>query len=95
MRIAAFVRYNENEALPVKQKNPKKSLDLIGVVSPVSLLECKRMLAEMAAGAELEVLLRDPDIVEDLVKIVERSHDRLLQCDRQGDHFRLILKKGA
>jgi TusA-related sulfurtransferase len=72
----------------------QNELNLIGVVSPVCLLKCKSVLARMAVGVELAVLLRDPEIVEDLLKIVERSHDRLVQCDKQGDYFRIILKKG-
>jgi TusA-related sulfurtransferase len=84
----------ESKAQSVNRSYQGNSLNLIGVISPVCLLECKSVLAEMAVGAELEVLLRDPEVVETLVKIIERSHDRLVQCDWQGDHFRIILKKG-
>ena len=71
-----------------------KELDLIGVVSPVCILKCKSELARMATGYTLEVLLQDPEVVEELIKIVERSKDHVIKSEQEGDHFRIQLKKG-
>jgi len=71
-----------------------KELDLIGVVSPVCLLKCKRALAEMDAGEVLEILLQDPYVVEELLKIIERSADKVIQSEQEGDHYRIRLIKG-
>ena len=73
----------------------RKKLNLIGVVSPVCLLQCKRVLSEMDAGDVLEVLLQDPDVVEELVKIVERSSDRVMKLNQEQDHFRIQLERGS
>ena len=73
----------------------REKLNLIGVVSPVCLLKCKRVLSEMDAGDVLEVLLQDPDVVEELVKIVERSSDRVMKLNREQDHFRIQLERGS
>ena len=95
MRTAGIGRpHPANETPSVRQEKPEKHLNLIGVVTPISLLECKRALEQMATGAELEVLISDAVMVDTLVKIVRRSADRLVQCDRLGDHFLIRLKKG-
>ena len=71
-----------------------KELDLIGVVSPVCLLKCKRVLSEMSAGETLDILLQDPDVVEELVKIIDRSADKVIQTAQERDHYRIRLIKG-
>ncbi|MFC1829146.1 sulfurtransferase TusA family protein [Thermodesulfobacteriota bacterium] len=70
-----------------------KELDLIGVISPVCILKCKSELARMNAGSILEVLLQDPEVVEELIKIVQRSKDRVIKSKQEGDHYRIWLKK--
>jgi len=71
----------------------RKELDLIGVISPVCLLKCTSELAKMGAGDLLEVLLQDPGVVEALIKIVERSKDHVIKSEREGDHYRICVKK--
>jgi TusA-related sulfurtransferase len=73
--------------------NLKKEMDLIGVVSPVCLLKCKSVLGEMNAGDMLDILLKDPEVVGELVKIIERSQDRVVQSQRDGDHYRVSIIK--
>jgi tRNA 2-thiouridine synthesizing protein A len=75
-------------------KSFSKELDLIGVISPVCILKCKSELARMDAGNVLEVLLQDPDVVHELIKIVQRSKDQVIKSEREGDHYRIWLKKG-
>jgi TusA-related sulfurtransferase len=70
-------------------------LNLIGVASPVCLLKCKQVLAEMNAGDMIEILLQDPDVVEALVKIIRRSPDEVIKSEPEGDHYRVHLKKGG
>lgn len=48
----------------------------------------------MSAGDVLEILLQDPDVVEELVKIIERSTDNVIQSEQEGDHYRIRLIKG-
>jgi TusA-related sulfurtransferase len=72
----------------------KTELDLVGVLSPVCLLKCKSVLTEMDSGNVLEVLLKDTDVVEQLVKIIKRSQDQVIKLEMEGDHYRISLKKG-
>lgn len=66
-----------------------KELDLRGVVLPVSLLKCSRALSQMGSHEHLEVLIRDPEASDALVRIIERSQDRVVHRRRVGDHYRI------
>ena len=59
------------------EMNLKQEINLIDTVSWLSLLKCKDMLSKMALGDVLEVLIKDPEVIEDLTKIVNRSQDQL------------------
>lgn len=64
-------------------------LDLRGVVLPISLLKCKTALMGMDPGENLDILINDPSVVEDLVKIIKRSQGMAVRPRREGDHYRL------
>ncbi len=69
-------------------------LDLIGVISPLCLLKCKSVLAGMESGHVLEILLQDPDVVEELIKIINRSQDIVITIESERNHYRTYIKKG-
>ncbi len=68
-------------------------LDISGVVIPFSLVLCKGALAQMAPGAVLEIRLRDPETLKDLLIIVERSGDRVLAWERHDEDCCLWVQK--
>jgi TusA-related sulfurtransferase len=68
-------------------------LDLSGEVVPVSLALCKSTLAQMAAGAVLEIRLRDRDTLGDLLMIVERSKDGVLAWEKQDEYYHVWVQK--
>ena len=68
-------------------------LDISGVVIPFSLALCKSTLAQMAAGAVLEIRLRDHDTLKDLLIIVERSGDEVLAWEKHDDYYHLWVQK--
>ena len=68
-------------------------MDLIGVVSPVCLLKCKSVLAGLSAGDMLEILLQDPEVVDELAKFIQPSKDRVISKEREEDHYRICVKK--
>ncbi len=71
----------------------KSEIDLLGVVSPVCLLKCKNALDCLDPGHVLEVLVQDPEVVEDLIKIVERSQYQLLKLETEKDYYRIHIRK--
>ena len=68
-----------------------QELDLRGVALPVCLLKCKEALSNMTSGQQLQVLLQDPEALNDLVRIVERSRDQLTEWRKEEDHYRIII----
>ena len=44
-----------------------KELDLRGIGLPLSLLKCKSRLLEVKPEEEMEVLVQEPEVMEDLV----------------------------
>jgi TusA-related sulfurtransferase len=43
----------------------------------------------------LEVLTQDPDVVENIILIVDRSEDTLINQQKEGDIYRLSVEKRA
>lgn len=72
----------------------KSELNLLGVMSPLCLLKCKSFLDEMKSGNSLEVLVQDPEVVEDLLKIIERSKDQVIKVETEDEYFRVHIEKG-
>ena len=66
-----------------------EKLDLRGVVLPVSLLKCSHALSQMGSHDRLEVLVRDQETADELVRIIERSQDRAVHLAMVGDHYRI------
>ena len=67
----------------------KAELNLIGVVWPVCLLQCNSELNRLYAGEEIDVIVKDPDVLKDLLIILERSSDHLVTTSKQGERYRL------
>lgn len=70
-----------------------QQLDISGEVIPFSLALCKSALVRMAAGAVLEIRLRDQDTLRDLLMIVERSGDNVLAWENREEHYSLWVRK--
>jgi TusA-related sulfurtransferase len=43
----------------------------------------------MESEDALEVLVEDPGVVEDFVKIIRRSQGRMIRPRREGDYYRI------
>ena len=68
-------------------------LNMVGVLSPVCLLKCKDALRTMPPGQVVVVTLEDPEVVDALVTIIGRSADAIVRMDRQGDRYRVAIRK--
>ena len=70
-------------------------VDLCGIAWPVCLLKFKSALNDLDADDVLEVLTRDPEVVEYIMMIVNRSRDRLINQQKEGHIYRLSVEKGT
>jgi TusA-related sulfurtransferase len=78
------------------KKMPSKSeLNLVGITWPVCLLKFKCALNDLCSCDVLEVIARDPDVVENIIMIVDRSGDTLINQHKEGEIFRLSIEKRA
>ena len=73
---------------------PISQLDLSGISWPVCLLKFKQNLLALKAGERLEVLGQDPDVADHIVLIVDRSEDRVIDRQIDGERFKLCIQKG-
>lgn len=70
-------------------------LDLSGVLLPVCLLKCKTMLQTLRSGQVMRVIVQDPETADSIVKIIERSADRVIGREQDGGRYRVTLQKGT
>jgi TusA-related sulfurtransferase len=70
-----------------------EKLDLCGIPEPYCLLMCKSALIALRPGAVLEIQLRDPATLQDLVTILGRSGDTVIGRDKRGDCYRIWVQK--
>ncbi len=71
----------------------KSEINLIGVVWPVCLLKCNNELNRLSEGEEVDVIVQDPDVLKDLLKIVERSLEHSVTTIHEKDHYRIHIQK--
>jgi TusA-related sulfurtransferase len=72
-----------------------KKLDLTDTVSFLSLLKCRQELSRLDRNQTLEITTNDPEMVSDLLKIIERSNDRVLKRSLQGETIHITIGKGT
>ena len=68
-------------------------LDLCGIAWPVCLLKFKRALNDLCACDVLEVLAQDPEVVDNIIMIVDRSGDTLVNQQKEGEIYRLSVER--
>ena len=59
------------------------------------LLKFKTALNELCSCDVLEILTQDPDVVESIVMIVDRSKDTLINQQKEDGIFRLLVVKSV
>jgi|WetSurMetagenome_2_1015567.scaffolds.fasta_scaffold1329506_1 TusA-related sulfurtransferase len=69
-------------------------LDLCGMMVPYCLLMVKSTLASMKPGAVLEIHVRDPETVQDLLTVLTRSGEKVVARVQSEDITRLWVQKG-
>ena len=72
----------------------QSELNLIGVFFPVCLMKCKSTLNTLNPGECMDVLIADPEVVDELEKIIKRSEDQVIHRLKEPDHYRLRILKG-
>jgi TusA-related sulfurtransferase len=71
-----------------------ETLDIRSLASPFCLLMYKATLDSMRPGAVLEVHVRDPESIRDLLKILDRSGDKIMAKMQSEDCTSMWILKG-
>ncbi len=74
--------------------SPDAEINLVGLVSPICLLELKRALSRLEPGQVLDVLIQDYQVAARIIQIVDRSPDRLLDWRETELAYRIRIQKG-
>lgn len=82
-------------ATPEPDRRAAVLLDLTDLFPPFCFLKLKSELYQMTAGTVMEVIMADPEAVDDLLRIVGRSTDRIVQVVREADVTRIFIRKGV
>ena len=77
----------------VRKMPPKSELNLVGISWPVCLLKFKCVLNDLGACDVLDVTARDPEVVDNIIMIVDRSGSAVINQCMEGDIYRLSIEK--
>ena len=72
-----------------------KLLDTKGLSCPLPILKAKKAIAEIGAGATLEVLATDPGSVPDFQAFCEAGGHTLVEQTEAGGVYRFLIKRAA
>lgn len=70
-----------------------RNIDLRDIDWPICILNCKKEVNQMKTGEQIEVLVKDIDVVNNLVVLIEQLLDHNIEKHRENKHYRLIIKK--
>ncbi len=73
----------------------KSEVNLCGIAWPMCLLKFKTALNELCSCDVLEILTQDPDVVESIVMMVDRSEDTLIKQQKEDGIYRLLVEKSV
>ena len=68
-------------------------IDLRGLTCPEPLLKLIEQIKRIEAGKEVEVLATDPGTIVDIPLWAEKEGVEVLECIREEDQIRFLLRK--
>jgi tRNA 2-thiouridine synthesizing protein A len=70
----------------------RETLDLCGIKCPLSWAKAKVRLETMRRGAELDLLLDDPQGAADIPRAAEASGHQVVGLVEEGDRWRITIE---
>ena len=72
---------------------PAQTLDVKGKACPIPVINTAKVMKELRSGQILEVLATDPGVEPDMEAWAKQTGNALLSVRRDGDAFRVLLRK--
>lgn len=70
-----------------------RNIDIRNVAWPICVLNCKKEVTQMKNGEQIEVLVKDIDVVDNLVALMEQLMGYSIEKYKEKKYYRLIIKK--
>ena len=72
-----------------------RDIDIRDIDWPICILNCKKEMNQMKNGEQIQVLVKDIDVVNNLVALIEQLLDHSIEKHRENKYYRLIIKKNT
>ncbi|WP_457552568.1 sulfurtransferase TusA family protein [Desulfobacula sp.] len=70
-----------------------RNIDIREIAWPICVLNCKKEVSRLKKGEQIEVLVKDIDVVNNLVTLMEQLLGHKIEKLKENNHYRLIIKK--
>ncbi len=74
---------------------PAQTLDVKGTACPIPVINTAKVMKELRSGEILEVLATDSGVEPDMQAWAKQTGNELLSVRRDGDAFRVLLRKAS
>jgi len=70
-----------------------RNIDIRDVDWPLCILNCKKEVNQMKKGEQMQVIVKDIDVVSNLIALFEHTLDCSIAKHRENNHYRLVIRK--
>ncbi len=74
---------------------PKKRLDLHGVICPLNFVKTKLALEELDPGDILEIIIDEGDAMLNVPRSVKEEGHKIIKVTPLGETYQILIEKGA
>ncbi len=68
-------------------------LDTRGESCPYPFIRTKWLMEQIASGKVLKLIVNDPEALQNIDSLIEKSGDRILRIENEGDKYIIYVKK--
>ncbi|MCP3871556.1 MAG: hypothetical protein GY699_00155 [Desulfobacteraceae bacterium] len=70
-----------------------RNIDIQDIDWPICILNCKKEINQMRKGEQIQILVKDIDVVNSLIALVEQLLDHTIEKHKENNHYRLVINK--
>lgn len=70
-----------------------RNIDIRNMDWPICVLNCKKEVNQMEKGEQMDILVRDSDVVENIMALMKNLLGYTIEKHRENKHYRLVIKK--
>ena len=70
-----------------------KTINVLGFLCPVPIAEARKALQIMIADEVLEIWSDDPEVLQDMPLLLNRTGDELLSVEENAGEYRMLIRK--